>query len=135
MSAESAFPRALQELMRLQGGVPPASDKSTLILDPPSCSTWRYYLKYHPDKQRAKQLNRRFQARCAHTKSDMAEMVRKRLKSPDARAFMIITNSVEMERLQERLPADLVNDGQMYVGRGEQLVLRLKKASDTPASP
>jgi len=125
MSANSAFTAALTELLALQ---PAAESRATLALDNPSCKPWRYYTGYHPDKARAEQLLRSFDAVCTKGVKGMARALRNGLTTPESRAYVLLSRARSIHEVEEKLPADLVVDERAYVDKQhDQLVLRVRK--------
>ena len=122
----SAFPEALRTLTTLQeraGGA-----RAQLVLDNPSCSMWRYYLRYHPDKAHFAEQGSRFNARCTKNLTEMVQVLRKGLKTPESRTYALVSRSRSMEDVETNLPADLAIDGHTYLGEHDHLVVSVKKA-------
>jgi len=128
MAAGSAFTDAMRALASLQprGG---RSSKLELALDSASCTPWRYYTRYHPDKERMQQLTRRFDARCIRNLEGMVRVLRHGLTTPESRAFVLVSRARSIDDVETRLPPDLMIDSQVYVGQRYQLVVRVKRAN------
>jgi hypothetical protein len=126
MTGDSAFTAAMARLERLQAEAPNPKDRPMVALDATSCWPWRYYTKYHPDKARAADYRERFDAHCEKTLHHMAQLARKGLVSPDSRAYLLLGSGETMREVEEHLPKDLQIDTQVYVGKRDDLVVRLR---------
>jgi len=129
MAGDSAFPAAMDRLEQMAAESLRLGERPMVALDAASCWPWRYYTKYHPDKVRAAEYKERFDAHCEKTPHHMAQLARKGLVSPEARAFFLLSNGNEMREVEEHLPKDMAIDAEAYVGRRDELVVRLRRRS------
>lgn len=127
MSAGSAFPEALQALAAMRYDTSTAGPRALLALDSASCASWRYYTQYHPDKAATAKLVERFRANCSKGPQGMARMLRRALRSPKSRAYMLLSSGSSLDEVEASLPSDLTVDAHASVGKRDQLVLRVKK--------
>lgn len=131
MAADSAFPEA----MRVAASMQPrhrARAKARLALDGPSCSPWRYYTAYHPDKAEMRQLMRRFDARCIKDFRSMTKFLRRGLTRRGARAFALVSREQRVDDFEGKLPRDLALDALEVVGKRTQFVARVKSSRSRP---
>jgi len=126
MSADSAFPAAMQAVISLQRSED-ITVKSLLALDNASCSPWKYYTRYHPDKSLSTELKGHFRAVCTKSLTDIVQVLRKGLKTPESRAYVLVSRARPMDDVEMNLPADLLIDGHAYVGQHDHLVMSVKK--------
>jgi hypothetical protein len=123
MTSHASFTRAAQKLIELQG--PARASPELLALDGASCQPWRYYTEYHPRRDRAAELQRRFEARCAKTAERMARIVRRALKSEGSRAYLLASSRENMASLTRELERKVTIDERQYVGKRDALVLKV----------
>ncbi len=124
MSADSAFPQALQALLEMRGGARPRAE---LALDGAACPPFRYYTRYHPRRRRLRRVNDYFDAHCARDLHGLVRLLRKGLTDPESRAFALLGRSRSMDEIEHELPPDLQIDAQAMVGKHDQLVVRVKR--------
>ena len=126
MAADSAFTEALRTLVKLRDHHR-GSQRSRLALDRSSCSAWRYYKRYHPDKARTSASLRHFSARCTKDWRSIIALLKGGLRSPNAHNYVLLGQAGAVDELESRLPPDLVIDDRVTVGKRDQFVVSVKR--------
>lgn len=125
LTAHAAYPQAGKELLALQGS---KGRRGTLVLDAYSCSPWRYYARYHPDKQNRK-LGSRFAPHCSKGFQSMVRAARNALTKPDAHVFMLAVGDEQMDGLLNHMPRDLRIVGQKLIGQRDALAVKVERST------